>query len=49
MNTVILDPTDDQERFVVDGKKDQDVGVIMTYISWEIRFHINGIYFPHQF
>jgi hypothetical protein len=36
MKTVIPDPTDDQEKFVVDGKKDEVVGVIMTYISWEI-------------
>jgi hypothetical protein len=33
---VIPDPTDDQEKFVVDGKKDEVVGVITTYISWEI-------------
>jgi hypothetical protein len=26
-------------KFVVDGKKDEVVGVIMTYISWEIQFH----------
>jgi hypothetical protein len=25
-------------KFVVDGKKDEAVGVIMTYISWEIDF-----------
>jgi hypothetical protein len=35
---VIPDPTDDQEKFIVDGKKDEVVGVIMTYISWEIHF-----------
>jgi hypothetical protein len=38
MKVVIPDPTDDQEKFIVDGKKDEVVGVIMTYISWEIDF-----------
>jgi hypothetical protein len=38
MKTVILDPIDDQEKFIVDGNKDEVVGVIMTYISWEIHF-----------
>jgi hypothetical protein len=33
MKTVILDPTDDQAKFIADGKKDEDVGAIMTYIS----------------
>jgi hypothetical protein len=40
---------DDQVKFVVDGKKDEVVGVITTYILWEIRFHMNGINYPHQF
>jgi hypothetical protein len=34
MKTVILDPTDDQEIFYVDGKKDEAIGIITTYISW---------------
>jgi hypothetical protein len=46
--TVIPDPMDDQMKFVVDGKKDEVVGVITTYISWEIQFHTSGINFPHQ-
>jgi hypothetical protein len=29
--------------FVIDGKKDEVVGVIMTYISREIHFHTSGI------
>ena len=32
----ILDPIDVHEKFVVDGKKDEVVGVITSYISWEI-------------
>jgi hypothetical protein len=48
MKVVIPDPTDDQVKFVVDGKKDEAVGVIMTYISWEIDFHLSGIDCPHQ-
>jgi len=40
---------DYQKNFNVDGKKDEAVGVIMTYISREIQFHISGIDFPHQF
>jgi hypothetical protein len=48
MKIVIPDPTDDHEKFIVDGKKDEVVGVIMTYISWEIWFHLSGIDFPHQ-
>jgi hypothetical protein len=48
MKIVIQDPIDDHEKSVVDNKKDEVVGVIMTYISWEIRFHLSGIEFPHQ-
>lgn len=48
MKTMIPNPTDDYEKFVVDGKKDEVVGVITTYISQEIQFHIIGIDFPHQ-
>jgi len=46
--TVIPDPTDDHENFVVYGKKDEAMRVIMTYISWEIHFHLSGIDFPHE-
>jgi hypothetical protein len=45
---MILDPTNDQENSIVDGKKDGTVGVIMTYISWDIHFHIIGIDHHHQ-
>jgi hypothetical protein len=31
---------DDQTKFVVDGKKDEVVGIITTDLSWEICFHI---------
>jgi len=33
MHISILDPTDDEEKFVVDGKKDEVVRVITAYIS----------------
>jgi hypothetical protein len=45
---VIRNPTDDQAKIVVDGKKDEVVGVIRTYISREIWFHLSGIDFPHR-
>ena len=47
MNTVIPDPFEATVKFLVDEKKDEDVGVIMTYISHEIWFHTSGIDFPH--
>jgi hypothetical protein len=48
MKIVIPDPTYDHTKFVFDGKKDEAIGVIKTYISQDIRFHISGIDFPHQ-
>jgi hypothetical protein len=48
MKILIPDPTDDQVSFIVDGKKHEVMGVIMTYISWEISFHTSGINCPHQ-
>jgi hypothetical protein len=48
MKIAIPDPTYDRTKFVFDGKKDEDVGVIVTYILGEIHFHIGGIDFPHQ-
>ena len=30
-NIVILDPIDDHKKFIVDGKKDEYVGLIVTY------------------
>jgi hypothetical protein len=45
---VIPYPTDDRENFAIDGKKDESLGVITTYISREIHFHISGINYPHQ-
>jgi hypothetical protein len=41
-------PKDDQVKFVTDEKKDEDVGVIITYISWDIFFHTRGINCPHE-
>jgi len=46
--TVIPYPTNDQETLVINGKKDKAVGIIMTYISWKIHFHISGIDYLHQ-
>ena len=48
MKVSILDPTDSQETFVIDGKKDEVVGVITTYISREIRFHSSRIDYPYE-
>jgi hypothetical protein len=45
----LLDPTNDQEKFSIDGKKDEAVGVNTTYISQEIHFHLSVINWPHQF
>jgi hypothetical protein len=45
---VIPYSTDDQTKFSVDGKKDEVVGFITTYILWEIWFHLSGIDYPHQ-
>jgi hypothetical protein len=44
---VILDPTDASVKFSIDGKKDEVVGVIMTYISQEIHFHVSGLECPN--
>ena len=43
------DPSNAQEKFPVDGKKDEAVGVIMTYILHEIWFLTSGIECPHEF
>ena len=40
-------PKDDQVKFVIDRKKDEVVEVIITYISRDIHFPINGIDCPH--
>jgi hypothetical protein len=45
---LIQEPTYVQAKFVVDGKKDEVVWVIMTYILQEFHFHISGIDFPHH-
>ena len=42
----ILDPFDAQEKFSIDGRKDELVRVIMTYISHDIWFHTSGIDWP---
>jgi hypothetical protein len=40
---VIPYPTDALKKISIDGKKDEVLGVIMTYISWEIHFHLSGL------
>jgi hypothetical protein len=45
---IILDPKDDQMKFVINGKKYEDVGVTTTYISHDIHFHTSGIVSPHE-
>lgn len=32
----------------MDGKKDEAISVITTYISQEIQFHMRGINYPHE-
>jgi hypothetical protein len=39
MKILIPDSTANQKKFVVDKKKDEDMGVITTYILQEIWFH----------
>jgi len=46
---VILDLTDAAAKFVIEEKKEEVVGVIMTYILREIHFHISRINCPHDF
>ena len=45
---MIPNPPDAYEKFTINGKKDEVVGVIATYISHEIRFRTSGIDFPHE-
>ena len=46
--SMIPDPSDASTKFVVEGNKDDVVGVIRTYILWEVLFHTNGIDFLHE-
>jgi hypothetical protein len=46
---MVQDPTDSSTKFSIHGKKDEDVGVIMTYISEEILFHLSGLDCMHIF
>jgi hypothetical protein len=45
---VIPDPIDDHAKFVVDGKEDEAIGIIMTYILQKIHFDTNQLDSPHQ-
>ena len=45
---MILDSMDDKHKFILDEKKDEIVGVIITYISRKIHFHRSNIDYPHQ-
>ena len=48
MKVSIPDLSDDQVKFIIDRKKNEVVGVITTYISYEIQFHMSGVDFPHD-
>ena len=37
----------DQIELLIDGKEDDAIAVITTYISQEICFHTSGINYPH--
>jgi hypothetical protein len=39
---MVPDPKDYYNKFIINGKKDEAIGVINTYISREIRFHTRG-------
>lgn len=45
---VIPKPIDSHAKFFIDGKKDEEVEVIMTYILREICFHTSAIDYPHE-
>ena len=48
MKVSIIDPSNGHEKFSIDGKKDEAIEVITTYISHEIQFHTSGINCPHE-
>ena len=48
MKVSIPNPSNSQEKFVIERKKDEVVGVITTYMSRAIQFHTSGIDFPHE-
>jgi len=41
--TMVPNSKDDQQKILIDGKKDEVVVVIMAYISREIYFHTSSI------
>jgi hypothetical protein len=44
----LLDPKDEHEKFIMNGKKDEVVGVMLTYIYREIHFHTSEINLLNQ-
>jgi hypothetical protein len=38
MNIAVLDPKDDEQKFVINMKKYEAIGVMTTYTSREIHF-----------
>ena len=48
MKVLILDLSNAHEKFVINGKKDEDVKVITTYMSCDIWFHTSGINYHHE-
>jgi len=46
--TMIPNLKDDKHKFVIDGRKDEVLGVITTYIFREIHFHTSGNDYPNK-
>lgn len=38
IKTTVINPKDEHSKFIINGNKDEAVGVMMTYISREICF-----------
>ena len=45
---MVLDPKDEHNKLIINGKKDKCIGIMTTYISREIYFHISRINYPNQ-
>ena len=48
MIITVVDLADVDAKFSIDVKKDEDVGVITTYILREICFHTSGMDYSHD-
>jgi hypothetical protein len=47
-NNVVSNPKDDQQKFIIDGKKDEDAVFRIAYIFKDIFFNTSGIEIPSQ-